>query len=194
MDSTTERREMKFNLGNIISRSPRLETVIMVEKFIKENSGEFKKTELFNKLPKKMMWGTFNVILQYLWDNNKIGVDKKGFVIYIWNPVAGKLFIDRKRVNNMGVIDKLKEKIRPILKKSKISKAGIFGSYARGDNREDSDVDILIETNKNASLIDLIRLKLILEKALKKKVDLVEYSTIKPSLKDRILKEEVQLL
>ena len=56
----------KFNIKDIITRSPRLETVIMVEKFIKDNSGEFKKTELFQKLPKKVMWGTFNVILQYL--------------------------------------------------------------------------------------------------------------------------------
>ena len=69
-------REMKFNITEIITRSPRLETVIMVEKFIKDHSGDFKKTELFNNLPKKIMWGTFNVILKYLWDSNKIGIDK----------------------------------------------------------------------------------------------------------------------
>lgn len=90
-------KEMKFNIANIISRSPRLETVIMVEKFIKENSGEYKKTELFQKLPKKMMWGTFNVVLQYLWDNNKIAIDNKGFVVYIWSPEAGKIFKDKTR-------------------------------------------------------------------------------------------------
>ncbi|MBS3089879.1 hypothetical protein J4461_03315 [Candidatus Pacearchaeota archaeon] len=89
-------KEMKFNIANIISRSPRLETVIMVEKFIKENSGQFKKTELFHKLPKKMMWGTFNVILQYLWNNNKIAIDKNDYVMYIWSPEAGKIFKDKK--------------------------------------------------------------------------------------------------
>lgn len=88
---------MKFNVENIITRSPRLETVMMVEKFIKDNSGEYKKTELFQSLPKKTMWGTFNIILKYLWDNNKIGIDKNGFVVYIWSPEAGKLFIHRKR-------------------------------------------------------------------------------------------------
>ncbi|HLC73733.1 MAG TPA: hypothetical protein VJH20_03800 [Candidatus Nanoarchaeia archaeon] len=87
----------KFNIKDIITRSPRLETVIMVEKFIKDNSGEFKKTELFQKLPKKVMWGTFNVILQYLWDNNKIGIDRKGVVVYIWNPELAQRFINRKR-------------------------------------------------------------------------------------------------
>jgi len=90
-------RELSFNIENIITRSPRLETVVMVEKFIKEHSGEFKKTELLNRLPKKMMWGTFNVILSYLFDNNKIGIDRKGYVVYIWSPEAAKLFIDKKR-------------------------------------------------------------------------------------------------
>jgi len=86
----------RFNINEIITRSPRLETVMMVELFIKENSGEFRKTELFNRLPKKVMWGTFNVILQYLYDNNKIGIDRKGFVVYIWNPELAKKFINRK--------------------------------------------------------------------------------------------------
>jgi hypothetical protein len=91
-----EKQEMKFNIGEIITRSPRLETVVMVEKFIKDNSGEYKKTELFQKLPKKMMWGTFNVILKYLWDTNKIGIDNKGYIVYIWNPEGFKRFINRK--------------------------------------------------------------------------------------------------
>jgi len=90
-------KEMKFNVEKIITRSPRLDTVIMVEEFIKKHSGELKKTELFYKLPKKMMWGTFNVILQYLWENNKIGIDKNDYVVYIWNSELAKRFINRKR-------------------------------------------------------------------------------------------------
>jgi len=89
-------KELKFNVEEIITRSPRLETVVMVEKFIKEHNGDFKKTELLNKLPKKMMWGTFNVILKYLWDSNKIGIDKNGYILYIWNPELAKRFINRK--------------------------------------------------------------------------------------------------
>ena len=92
-----EQTQMKFNINEIITRSPRLETLIMVEEFIKENSGDYKKTELFNKLPKKVMWGTFNVILKYLSDSNKIGMDKNGYIIYIWNPELAKRFINRKR-------------------------------------------------------------------------------------------------
>ena len=92
-----QQTQMKFNIEEIVTRSPRLETVIMVEKFIKEKSGKYKKTELFNKLPKKVMWGTFNVILKYLWDTNKIGIDKERYIVYIWSPEAGKLFKNRKR-------------------------------------------------------------------------------------------------
>lgn len=93
---TEEIMQMKFNIEEIITRSPRLETITMVEDFIKKYSGEFRKTELFNRLPKKMMWGTFNVVLQYLWNNNRIAVDKNGFIVYIWNPELIKKFINRK--------------------------------------------------------------------------------------------------
>ncbi len=92
-----EQKELNFNVKKIITRSPRLETVIMVEKFIKENSGDFRKTELFNSLPKKIMWGTFNVILKYLYENNKIAVDKEGFIIYIWNPELIQKFLNKKK-------------------------------------------------------------------------------------------------
>jgi hypothetical protein len=90
-------KELKFNVGEIIVRSPRLETVIIVERFIKEHNGKFKKTELFNNLPKKIMWGTFNVILKYLYENNKIGIDKEGHIIYIWNPELIQKFLNKKR-------------------------------------------------------------------------------------------------
>ncbi len=88
---------MKFNTQDIITRSPRLDTIVMVENFIKEHSGEYKKTELLNKLPKKMMWGTFNVILQHLYDNNRILIDDKGFIIYTWNPLLAKRLLSAKK-------------------------------------------------------------------------------------------------
>ena len=71
---------------NDIARSPTLQTVLMVEKFIDENSGEYKKTELFNNLPKKVMWQTFQVIMEYLESVLKIAYDNEGYVVYIWSP------------------------------------------------------------------------------------------------------------
>ena len=65
---------------------PNLKTVLMVERFIDENSGEYKKTDLFKNLPKKVMWQTFQVIMEYLESIHKIVYDKEGYIVYIWNP------------------------------------------------------------------------------------------------------------
>ncbi|MCK9596026.1 hypothetical protein M0R19_02500 [Candidatus Pacearchaeota archaeon] len=73
-------------------RSPTLQTVLMVEKFIDDNSGEYKKTELWNKLPRKVMWQTFQVIISYLEGIGKIAFDNEGYAVYIWNPEFVKRF------------------------------------------------------------------------------------------------------
>jgi hypothetical protein len=79
--------QVKVNMvQNPNARSPTLQTVLMVEKFIDKTSGEYKKTELFNSLPKRVMWQTFQVIMEYLESINKIGYDNEGYVVYIWNP------------------------------------------------------------------------------------------------------------
>jgi hypothetical protein len=92
-------------------------------------------------------------------------------------------------------IEEVREKITPILRRYGVSKAGVFGSLVRGEADKESDVDILVEiTKSDVSLLDFVGLKLELEEALGKKVDLVEYSTIKPLLKEIILNEEVAVL
>lgn len=97
---------------------------------------------------------------------------------------------------SIKTINSLKKIIVPILKKNDVVKAGIFGSYARGEQKKSSDIDLLIRYNqkKKKSLLDLVGLKQELEKKLKKKVDLGEYSVVHHLLKDRILKEEVKIL
>lgn len=92
-------------------------------------------------------------------------------------------------------IEKIKYKIINLLKKNKVKRAGIFGSYARGDQKKNSDIDILVEIkNPNMSLLGFVGLKLKLEEIIGKKVDLVEYNAIKPLIKNRVLKEEVRIL
>lgn len=68
------------------ARSPTLETVLMVEKTIDKHSGEFNRTELWKNLPRKVMWQTFLVIMDYLEYNHKIITDKDEKIIWIWNP------------------------------------------------------------------------------------------------------------
>ena len=83
---------------NDVARSPTLQTVLMVEKFIEENSGEYKKTDLFENLPRKVMWQTFQVIMEYLESVYKIVYDKEGYVVYIWNPEFFEKIKDRPAI------------------------------------------------------------------------------------------------
>ena len=83
---------------NKFGRSPTLDTVLMVERTIDEFSGEFNRTELWKKLPKKVMWQTYLIILDYLQNINKIAFDKNDNVAYIWNPALAKKLSSRKEV------------------------------------------------------------------------------------------------
>lgn len=91
-------------------------------------------------------------------------------------------------------VEDIKKKTLPILKKYGVKKAGVFGSIVRGEADEDSDIDILVEIESKISLLDFVGLKLELEEALRRKVNLGEYSVIKPVIKDQILSEEVSIL
>ena len=75
---------------------PRLDTVLMVENFIKANSGEFKKRSLWENLPKKTMYKTYQLIFNYLQDSVKIGSDNEGRVAWIWNPGLVKKYANRE--------------------------------------------------------------------------------------------------
>jgi hypothetical protein len=83
---------------NIFARSPTLETVLMVENFIKKYSGEYTKRKLWQNLPKKVMWQTYLVTIDYLQDINKIAIDKEGKIGYIWNPELAKKLKLRKEI------------------------------------------------------------------------------------------------
>jgi len=89
-------RKKPYSELNEIARSPTLQTVLMVEKFIDRNSGEYKKTELFKNLPKKVMWQTFQVIMEYLENILRIAYDNKGYVVYIWNSELYEKYKDRE--------------------------------------------------------------------------------------------------
>ncbi len=62
-------------------------------------------------------------------------------------------------------IEQIKKEIKPILRRHEVKRAGVYGSYARGEQKEKSDIDILIEyKNDNKSLFDIIGLQMELEK------------------------------
>lgn len=95
MESQTIKKKKSYIETNDVARSPTLQTVMMVEKFIKDNSGEYKKTDLFKNLPRKVMWQTFQVIMEYLEGTLRIVYDRDGYIVYIWNPELVKRVKDR---------------------------------------------------------------------------------------------------
>lgn len=65
---------------------PQLDTVLMVEEFIREHSGEFKKRALWENLPRQMMYQTYCVIMDYLKGLGKITYDSEGWIVWTWDP------------------------------------------------------------------------------------------------------------
>ena len=82
----------------MILHYPQLDTVLMVEEFIRRHSGEFKKRSLWEHLPRKMMYQTFCVIFDYLLDSGKIAMDKEGKIAWIWNPELVKKYLNNPKL------------------------------------------------------------------------------------------------
>ena len=81
---------------------------------------------------------------------------------------------------------------RQVLKdKYKVKNIGIFGSYVRGEHKAKSDLDVLVEYDNPASLLQIVALENHLTALLGVKVDLVPRRNIRPELKESILKEMV---
>ncbi len=122
--------------------------------------------------------------------------------IYLGKDLSdvNKLFKEKEADEKLNIkkeldkINKLIPIIVKILKKYGIKKAGIFGSYTRNEETKKSDIDILIEYPKGLGGFAFVGIALDLEKALKKRVDLLTYGGISPYLKDSILKEEVKII
>jgi predicted nucleotidyltransferase len=95
---------------------------------------------------------------------------------------------------NQNVLEGIKTKVLPVLKQAGIQKAALFGSYVRGEETKESDIDILVEYPRGLTLFDVANIKFQLEDALGKPVDLVGYNTIKLGLRHYILSEALPIL
>ncbi len=91
-------------------------------------------------------------------------------------------------------IEELREKVLEVLRRNDVLRAAFFGSIVRGEMNEKSDVDILVEFAGRKSLMDLSGLKIELEEAIDREVDVLTYASLHPLLKDRILNEQVPIL
>jgi len=97
----------------------------------------------------------------------------------------------------MNLTAEQKMKIKRVLRKHNINKASIFGSYARGEANNDSDIDILVEPAKK-SLFELVAIKQDLEDVLELKVDINTFNglnyTERTGLKDEVMKDQVEII
>ena len=100
----------------------------------------------------------------------------------------------QKKETAILTLSDIKKKAVPILKKNDIVKAGVFGSYARGEAKKKSDIDFLIKIKGKKSLLDIVGIQLDLHEVLKRKIDLLEYEEVHPRLKKQIFDEEVRIL
>ena len=95
----------------------------------------------------------------------------------------------------MRGLEEIKNKIResmPIIRdKYKVKTIGVFGSYIRSEQGGDSDIDILVEFYETIDLFTFIELEDFLSETLGVKVDLVMKDTLKPRIRDNILREAV---
>ncbi len=91
-------------------------------------------------------------------------------------------------------IDDLAKQIVPILLQEGVVQASVFGSFARGEETDDSDLDLLVNYRDGVSLFDVGGLKIELEKILGRKVDLVSQKYLKLRLKKFILQDQIRIL
>jgi predicted nucleotidyltransferase len=86
---------------------------------------------------------------------------------------------------------KILKKNSPELVQLGVKSLALFGSTARNEATSTSDVDILVEFDRPVGLFEFVRLKMLLEEMLNKKVDLVTPDALHPALRDRILSEAI---
>lgn len=100
------------------------------------------------------------------------------------------------RFIDMGTtqVKEITKAISGTLKNHGVKRAALFGSVARGEAGMRSDIDLLVQFAGNKSLLDLAGLKLELQEVTGRKVDVLTFASLHPLLRDRIMKERVEIL
>lgn len=158
-----------------------------------------------------MITDTRNKIYSYIIEKSKVRVHDIVKVFHLSNVAVHKQLkklLEEGKIQKIGkppmvfyiqaqitpTVQELQKKIVPLLKQARVKRAALFGSYVRGDNTRDSDIDILIAFPSDATLLDFAHLKRTLEEELQKEVDIVSYNGISPLLRDSILNNQYPIL
>jgi uncharacterized protein len=92
------------------------------------------------------------------------------------------------------MIQELRERVAGPMRRRGVVRAGVFGSVARGESGEGSDIDFLVEFERGRSLLDLAGLRLELQDLLNREVDVATPNSLHPKLRARILADLIPLL
>ena len=92
-----------------------------------------------------------------------------------------------------ATLQELKTKTTPVFRRYGVLRAGVFGSYARGEAKKSSDIDFLIKYPRGITLFGIGGLKIDLEKTIGKEVDLAQEGYIKDRIKSYVEKDLVQI-
>jgi predicted nucleotidyltransferase len=87
----------------------------------------------------------------------------------------------------------LYQSLKSHLLKNNVTRAAVFGSFARNEETDKSDIDVLIEVN-NMTMFDILRLEDELQKICQRKIDLVEYKAVKSSIQKYVFSDLVELI
>ena len=94
----------------------------------------------------------------------------------------------------MERLEQYQQLILPVLKRYFIKRVAIFGSFAKGNINANSDVDLLIEPDKDFTIFKMLRLEVEISELIKRKVDLVEYSALKLSMRKEVPLSAITIL
>lgn len=93
--------------------------------------------------------------------------------------------------NKDEIVNTIKSLHDEIVKKFKVKEIGVFGSFSRGEQRPESDIDVLADFHEDADLFDFIGLAQYLEEKLGQKVDVVPKRALRKEIREAVLKEVI---
>lgn len=170
---------------------PRLDTVLMVEDSLRKRGEYSSRRSLWLALPKKTMYQTFSLILDYLEAAGKASI-KNGRVSWDRKTGADVKSKARAAMESSASILKLIRQNRAATESYGVKRLGLFGSYARGEEEEGSDIDLIVDFRRGKKTFDnYMNLKFYLEKLLGNKIDLVIKEAVKPELRESVFKSVV---
>ncbi len=94
----------------------------------------------------------------------------------------------------MKNLESIKIDLVPLLRSNGVLRSFVFGSYARNEAKEGSDLDLLLSFRERKSLLDLVALQSILEEKLGMKVDIVTEQSLHPKIRSYVDQEKIQVL